>query len=243
VCAPQGAITHAEYSQIIRARVAAHRARNDAAALASGANPRVSVGPVASTAAPIHPRARRPLAEGPNEGQGPPKGVRPARDSPLRIVDAPIAKVFDTVEWKPLPGEEGAPPPPGDARSDVLRTSSVRVVRRYGVWYGINNVFTDDRVVAGVKRKSGRWLTLAKRDAAAVVARIELCGHRRLKKLEMTVDRRGIPGGNRVVRAEALCAYESNGQRRLAKAAHCVSLLDARGNTCAGLIYLPIDDE
>lgn len=205
VCAPQRGLTHAEYSQIIRARVAVHRAKADAAV------PQRMIPADAAAAT-----ARRRL--GPKATVG-----RPARDSFLRIVDAPIASAFDTAEWTP-------------------RGSRVRAVRRYAVWYTDGGVFTDDRVIAAVPHLSNKWRAAARADAAAVVARLALLGHRPLRECAITVDRRGHPDSDRVARADALCAYEKDGARRMALGADCVRLTDDDGTTRAGMIYLPIDE-
>lgn len=204
VCAPQRGLTHAEYSQVIRARVEFHRQRAD------GAVPHRTV--FTDTAAEVRRLGPTATVE------------RPARDPFRRIVDSPLATAFDTAEWAP-------------------RDPRARVVRRYATWYASDGlIYTDEREVAAVPKLSKNWRAAAKRDAAAVGARLSLCGYRKLRELAETVDRRGKPGCDRVVLADALCVYKQDGVQRRALGAHCVQLMDDGGLTRACMIYLPIDE-
>lgn len=220
VCAPQRGVTHAEYSQIVRARIAVHR---QAASSRPGAS---------------HSDRSYPSDADARDRADAPAPRTDTRETPREpaIADLPIGEAFDTgvVPKRPCRRvrryaawyDGGVPLPAGDARS-ALRAS----------------VWVDERVVAGVERRSGEWRRAAEKDAKTVVQRLATRGYARLAVGATTIDRRPKNGNDGVVRAEALCVYARGGTVKRASAAHCVTLTDERGRTLGGLIYLPIEDE
>lgn len=151
------------------------------------------------------------------------EGVGAHESRERRIADSPVAHVFDTVE---------RPPERADRRQ----------VRRSAVFYR-GGVFVDVRAVGGTRRRNREWREVARRDAKAVSARLARCGLGRLREVVNEIDRRGMPGCDRVVRAEAVCWAMRNGKREPTAGAYCVSFVDDKGETQAGMIYMPIDGE
>ena len=226
-------MTHAEYSQVVKARVAVHRGLQARMCADQGSGHRLRNDRVPTMAredppAPLarwDPAARRPVDTAARiSGASGARGLVDASKLPLAPVRArAMSAMWDTAKTHPTVGKW-------------------RRVRRYAVWYG-NGLDADERIVASVPLRSGKWRECARADACAVVQRLAARGVTRVHKGETTIDRRPRSGDDGIVRAEALCVYAHNGEAARAPAAHCVTLTDDDGRTLAGLIYLPIDDE
>lgn len=243
ICAPQHMLTHAEYAQVIKARVTVHRliaddrarriqfeteARQTALELANRPRTLPPVGSSVETVAPLPPPPKDPPRD--------PVVVSPAFDPakahdrlfrPAAIPKSP-PRAADTNElacWNTGPYKLDAP----------------RKVRRYAAWYAGKTCY-DDRVVGAGAKHTKEWRMVAKRDADAVVRAIEEKIRPGWKRVEMCVDRRGGgPESDRIQRADALCWYtDDDGEVQRAQAAYCVSLVDDNGKTQVGLIYLPM---
>lgn len=223
MCAPQPGITHAEYAQLIRARIAYHERPPPPMPVYVAAVPRLAppIPPpkpraARSRLAPIVPTASR-FVPADNDDRGSTPRVRSVYGNTApRLADSPIACAFDTASW--APGRLGH-----------------RIVRRYATWFR-GGVLVDDRAVGAVARASGTWRAVARHDAAQVVAKLAQLGVEGLRE-----DARDIYRSGRRTRNNAMLQFDKNGVTKRAVGAYSVFLRDEAGRLTLRIIYLPDD--